>query len=417
MGKIILGCIADDFTGASDIASQLIKLGAKCLLINDFYTDYIEFDEYDVVIIALKSRSIEKSEAVRLSLDAIKWLEHKGVNKFYFKIASTFDSTDKGNIGPVMDALLDYFNLQYAVICPAFLENGRTVKDGNLYVNDILLEESTMRLHPINPMLYSSLTKLMNLQSKYDSYDNTNFKNFKEISPEYLKTFQKKKFYYFPDFYTFDEGEKIASIFYEDKLFCGASGFAVALYKKLSSQEKVINIQNDIFYNNLPIVILSGSCSDMTKKQIIYYKNQGYKTKKIFLNDEKKVIDEVQKINKLNYSLNNVILFHTVDLNNNVSNNINESMAIENMFSTISKEIYDTGIKNIIVAGGESSGAVIKGIGFSAFKVLEEIDVGVPFLQPINNGKFNLVLKSGNFGKEDFFVKVINKIKDKNLTN
>ncbi|MEQ9208330.1 MAG: four-carbon acid sugar kinase family protein, partial [Pseudomonadales bacterium] len=160
-----LGVIADDFTGATDIAGFLVENGVRTIQLNGTPETKLELDT-DAVVISLKSRSCPARQAVSDSLSALQWLQEQGARQFYFKYCSTFDSTDQGNIGPVTDALLDALNEKFTVICPALPINGRTVFNGHLFVQGQLLSESGMRNHPVTPMTNSNLMQLMDAQSK-----------------------------------------------------------------------------------------------------------------------------------------------------------------------------------------------------------------------------------------------------------
>lgn len=169
---MLLGCIADDFTGASDAASFLVKGGMQTLLLNGIpeNIDMVEIARADAVVIALKTRTQETVSAVNDSLNAIKWLEKNGARHFYVKYCSTFDSTPSGNIGPICDKAMEYLGVQYTLLCPALPVNGRIVKDGILYVNGVPLAESHMKNHPLTPMHESDIALLMQPQSKYISH-------------------------------------------------------------------------------------------------------------------------------------------------------------------------------------------------------------------------------------------------------
>ena len=163
----ILGCVADDFTGAADMASFLKKGGMRTLLLDGTPEEMQETDQADAIVIALKTRTQETEKAVSLSLDALHWLKRQNCSHFYIKYCSTFDSTQKGNIGPVCDAAMDFLQVKSALICPALPVNGRTVEQGNLYVNGTLLQDSSMKDHPLTPMRDSNLKRLMEAQSRY----------------------------------------------------------------------------------------------------------------------------------------------------------------------------------------------------------------------------------------------------------
>ena len=167
---IKIGCVADDFTGGSDAASFLCEGGLNTILISGIPEErFILPEECEAVVIALKSRTQNTEEAVKDSLRAVRWLKNAGTEKYYFKYCSTFDSTPEGNIGPVTDAVMDELGENRTILCPALPDNGRTVKEGILYVNGVRLEDSTMRNHPLTPMTKSRIADLMEPQGKYAS--------------------------------------------------------------------------------------------------------------------------------------------------------------------------------------------------------------------------------------------------------
>ena len=162
----ILGVIADDFTGATDIAGMLVKGGMRTIQTIGVPAKGTIPDDVDAVVVALKSRSIAAKDAVKQSLDALRTLQDAGCTRFFFKYCSTFDSTNAGNIGPVGDALLDALGAPQAIYCPAFPENGRTIFFGHLFVGNLLLSDTHMRHHPLNPMTDSSLVRVLARQTR-----------------------------------------------------------------------------------------------------------------------------------------------------------------------------------------------------------------------------------------------------------
>ena len=165
--SLLLGCVADDFTGATDLASTLVKAGMRTVQLLGVPRGDLDVPDCDAVVIALKSRSIAANEAIMMSLAALDWLRKEGAKQYYFKYCSTFDSTDKGNIGPVADAMLEVLGADFTVFNPAFPTNKRTVFKGHLFVGDELLSDSGMRNHPLTPMTDSSLVRVLQRQSKY----------------------------------------------------------------------------------------------------------------------------------------------------------------------------------------------------------------------------------------------------------
>src|SRR3954453_9073163 len=164
---LLLGCIAEDFTGATDLASTLVKAGMPTIQLLGLPYEGLTVPDADCIIVALKSRSNPASEAVAMSLAALEWLRKRGAQQYYFKYCSTFDSTDQGNIGPVADALLDALGERFTVFNPAFPTNKRTIYKGYLFVGDELLSESGMRHHPLTPMTEPSLVRVLQRQTKF----------------------------------------------------------------------------------------------------------------------------------------------------------------------------------------------------------------------------------------------------------
>ena len=163
--SVLLGCIADDFTGATDLASFLVQSGMRTVQLIGVPTELVDLSDADAVVIALKSRTLPSEVAVAQSIEALEWLKSLNCEQYYFKYCSTFDSTEKGNIGPVTDALLDNLKESFTILCPSLPVNGRTVYKGNLFVNDELLSESGMRNHPLTPMTDANLMRVMAEQS------------------------------------------------------------------------------------------------------------------------------------------------------------------------------------------------------------------------------------------------------------
>ncbi|MEA2897994.1 MAG: 3-dehydrotetronate 4-kinase, partial [Bradyrhizobium sp.] len=163
---LALGCIADDYTGASDLANTLTRCGLRTVQTIGVPSNDLKLPEVDAVVVSLKSRSIEASQAVAKSLAAEKWIRSRGASHVLFKICSTFDSTDAGNIGPVMDALRADSGDAVVLVTPAFPETGRTVYQGNLFVGSVPLNESPLKDHPLNPMHDSNLVRVLARQSK-----------------------------------------------------------------------------------------------------------------------------------------------------------------------------------------------------------------------------------------------------------
>ena len=405
MKKLKVGVIADDFTGASDAASFLVKSGLKTLMSDGPYD--ASFEDIEAHVIALKSRSVPKDEAISLVDSALASLNKRGYEKIYFKYCSTFDSTKDGNIGPVLDHLLEELDRPYALICPSLPINGRTLKDGILYVNGTPLAESPMKDHPLNPMWDSYIPSLLSPQSKYPCLIIRREDILSQRYKEMVEEFQTKypHFYIVPDYETDDDGRLIAKAFDDVKILSGGSG----LLEFLNSEEKATELEDRSFLGQS--IILCGSCSKMTKAQVHDYIDRGKKAIaidafKLLEHDmAKEIFDKIVSFNEPTLIYSDGIDKDMDDLRKDVDFS-RASKAMEDLLAKISVMAYDSGYKNIIVAGGETSGAVMKALDLKGFIIGKSIDPGVPELYPIDTD-IRLVLKSGNFGSVDFFIKAL----------
>lgn len=393
-----LGVIADDFTGASDAASFLKKGGSDTILLTSL--NGVELSQSDAIVVALKSRSVQPFEAISMTSEALKFLLKNGCNQIYFKYCSTFDSTPQGNIGVVLDYLLDYFKEQYSILCPSLPINNRIVIDGMLYVNGVRLDESPMKNHPLNPMWDASIPKLMKNQSRYPT--------FVVNDPIRLEEIQKShsKFYIVPDYQTDEDGQKIFNLYGHLPLLSGGS----ALLEFLGPHELSKPVENSVQIKKS--IILCGSCSKATKKQIDIYKSSGKMTYAV---DSKKLLDKrltSEDVFRFVLSQNETVLVYSsaIDDIEPSSNNptfFEESQLIEKTMADIAKLAVENGFNNIVVAGGETSGAVTLKLGYTSFIIGDSVDPGIPILYPIENENLRLLLKSGNFGDDNFFLKAI----------
>lgn len=420
-----IGIIADDFTGASDIGSFMTLSGAQTLLLNGIEKKpAINYELYDVIVIALKSRSSSKIEAISDTNHALKFLLEEGFNKIYFKYGSTFDSTEKGNIGPVADFLMEQLNEKYTVIVPSFPLNGRTVEEGRLYIDGIKIEDTHMRNHPANPMKDSNLVKLLENQSKYRAF-NVNVEQLKLFSEdknklmEFLTQYNEyEHFYIIPDYYEENHGKLIANVFQHLKLFTGASVYGGWIYQVLTDKftdkyPSSTNESDSSYDENIreSSIVLAGSLSKATQEQIIKFRKYNFPTYEI----KSSTLAEgyVQEKNNIKEFIKNnaklPLLVHS-------EQSLEESSVgklIEDMLSDLAVFAIEQNIKNIVVAGGETSGAVVQKLEATAFEISNSISPGVPILIPQEKQiKYNIVLKSGNFGDDNFFMRALKMMGD-----
>ncbi len=402
-----IGCIADDFTGGSDAASFLRRAGLDTILINgDHLPDALPAPRPEALVVALKSRSVPAPEAVSRSLQTARWLLAQGAQHLYFKYCSTFDSTPQGNIGPVTDALLELTGEPYTVLCPSLPVNGRTVENGILYVHGVPLAESPMKDHPVNPMRKSSLPELMAEQSAYPC---TALTRSQMADPAALPQLRPHHTLVPP--YTSDEdGEKIAERFGHLRLLTGGSGLLQHLGARyLRDRTGRTPGPAPAGSEALPRLLLSGSCSVMTQRQVAAYRSSGGAAVRI---DPAKLLSgeqtEASLLDAIDDASGDLLLYSTAGAEEVAGYQSlgakRISALLEGLMGRLAVHGQQRGFRRIVVAGGETSGAVIQALGASIFRIGAEAAPGVPELWPVDRPGLCLILKSGNFGAKDFFL-------------
>ncbi|WP_116134356.1 3-oxo-tetronate kinase [Tropicimonas sp. IMCC34043] len=412
-----IGVIADDFTGATDIAGFLVANGLAT-------TQMIGVPDADArvageaVVISLKSRSNPADEAVADSLAALTWLRARGCKQIFQKYCSTFDSTAHGNIGPVADALLDALDSDLTVVCPSLPVNGRTVYNGYLFVNGVLLEDSGMRDHPITPMRDSSLVRLMEGQSRGACGVvpvETVEQGVDAVRAAIAAARGAGKRYVVLDAITDAHIDVLGQAVRDMALVTGGSGLAAGIARALCAPAQAGT--SDAAAAGQPLagrgVVLAGSCSQMTRQQVAAYR----KIAPALAVDPARCVAEAEAYGAelaewvlaqpAGADMPAPLVYATADPDavRKVHDRFGAaaSEAVETSFATIAARLADAGITRFVVAGGETSGSVVKALGLSGFAIGPQIAPGVPWVRAINK-PYSLALKSGNFGAEDFFL-------------
>ncbi|MCI8660852.1 MAG: four-carbon acid sugar kinase family protein [Lachnospiraceae bacterium] len=431
-----MGIVADDFTGASDTASFLVEAGVPTILFNGIPKHIPELDEdCAALVVALKTRTLPAADGVRESMDAFRWLKAMGAKKLYLKYCSTFDSTEEGNIGPVVDAVLEEYQIPCTVLCPSLPVNGRTVKDGKLYVNGVLLEESHMKDHPLTPMRKSDVGELMEAQARYKAIKLEEDKTEEEWSQQVLDREEKGgHFYVIPDYFEESHGDRIARAFWDLPFFTGGSGLAGALGRicaeriareekekgDLKQEEQVSRthataqkeLESKEREDGRRSLMLAGSCSAITLEQIRDYEEKGYRTYRI---EPEKLLDHTLTAEQLQDWIlktesKGLVYSSAAPENIKKAQKLGKeriAALIERTLSGLARQAVARGYGILIVAGGETSGAVTQALGYQAFKIGPSVAPGVPVMTPLENQEVRLVLKSGNFGQRDFFERAL----------
>lgn len=410
-----LGVIADDFTGATDIAGFLAANGVATIQVNGIPGEDFEADA-GAFVVSLKSRSCASSLAVKESLKALNWLKAKGCSQIFFKYCSTFDSTPEGNIGPVTDALLQALGEDITIICPALPVNGRTLYQGYLFVYDELLNESGMKNHPLNPMTDAKIGRVMEAQAQgracslyADLIDQG-----ADVLRQAIRKARAEGFrYVVVDTLSDDHLDIIARACRDLPLVTGGSGLAASLAKLAEHEGGTVEaaIATGRPRKN-PGVIFSGSCSTATNRQVQRYRQ---KAASHYLSAERCLSDPDYLQDLFDWTVTHLedpyapLLYATTapgELGRIKASLPGQDigLAIEKVFGALALKLKNAGVQNFIVAGGETSGMVVQSLGLSGFHVGPQIDPGVPWVKAVGQPIY-LALKSGNFGSDDFFAK------------
>jgi 3-dehydrotetronate 4-kinase len=413
-----LGCIADDYTGASDLANTLTRCGLRTVQTIGVPSDDLDLPEVDAVVVSLKSRSIEAGLAVARSRAADKWLRGRGAAHVLFKICSTFDSTDAGNIGPVMDALRADSGDAIVLVTPAFPETGRTVYQGNLFVGAVPLNESPLKDHPLNPMHDSNLVRVLARQSR----TRIGLVDLAEIArgpdavrARLLALAKNGSGAAIADAVFERDLETIGAVALDHRVSVGASGLGLGLARALAASanltSKAPTASSDKPVGG-PAACLAGSCSQATLQQIA----RAEAVMPVLHLDPGQVVagrEEAQRA--LSWATERLkkgpILIASSSMPDQVAalqarhGRDAAGHAIEQAMADIAEGLVHAGVRRLVVAGGETSGAVVDRLGIPGFLVGAEIAAGVPVLRAVgaSDGEMLLALKSGNFGGPEFF--------------
>lgn len=410
---MLLGCIADDFTGATDLANNLVRGGMRTVQTIGVPQAGMQIDA-DAVVVALKSRTIPASEAVAQSLHALEYLRANGARQIYFKYCSTFDSTPAGNIGPVTDALMEALGCDFTIACPAFPENGRAVFKGHLFVGDTLLSESGMRDHPLTPMRDSNLVRVLQGQTKskvgHLSYDVV--ARGEEAIRRRIAALQAEGIRIaIVDAIGDEDLRKLGPALRDLSLVTAGSGVAIGLAPNFDLKHAAEATALPHLAGHRAIV--SGSCSIATNAQVVNFIQRGGAA---YALDPLKLVageEEIQRAVRWAAPLLGeapVLIYSTAEpfrvakVQQTLGAN-DAGALIERALASIAVALVNAGVSQLVVAGGETSGAVVQALGITALRIGPQIDPGVPWTATQGGKPILLALKSGNFGTHDFFTK------------
>lgn len=411
-----LGVIADDFTGATDIAGFLVENGMQTVMFNGVPNNALEV-KIDAAVVSLKIRSCPVEEAVVKALEALAYLQTLGCDRFYYKYCSTFDSTHEGNIGQVVDALMEKLGTSLTLICPSLPVNGRTVYKGYLFVQDTLLNESSMRHHPITPMKDAKLSRLMEGQFK-GTAGHVYFEDIAQGAAhikEQIEELQKEQVnYVIVDILKNADLDAVAEATESFPLVTGGSGLAIGIAHLHNLRE---GRENSPIISFTPKrqkgIVIAGSCSKRTNEQVAQYKEfapHRYIEEKACLEDPSGYAAELAKWVLANNAGPYAPLVYATKSPEELEKSIKLygdaeiALLIESVIHEMTILVAQGGTRNFLIAGGETSGVVATALELSSYLIGNQIDPGVSWIRSLD-GKMYLSFKSGNFGSIDFFVK------------
>jgi uncharacterized protein YgbK (DUF1537 family) len=420
---MLLGVIADDFTGASDIANTIAKglHGQGGLKTAQFLGVPVQDSVRDIEagVISLKTRSIPAKEAIDQSLAALAWLQKQGCEQFVFKYCSTFDSTADGNIGPVAEAIAKALAVRGVVACPAFPTAGRTVYQGHLFVGGRLLHESGMQHHPLNPMTDPDIRRWLQQQCG-NAVGYVDWPTVKAGGDAIAKALRasaaKDEVLTIVD--AIDDADLLAigAAVRDSQFVTGGSGIALGLPANFIAQEKASGTLPEKAAVEGPEAILAGSCSSATRGQIDFH-----------LHSHPGLAVAIHEVMAGSMTERDIVAFALANegrapiaYSSATPADVEAAQArygrqavadrLDRLFADAARDLVDAGVRRLVVAGGETSGAVVSALAVQSVAIGEEIDPGVPVLSVTAPVSMALALKSGNFGSRDFFSKALQRM-------
>lgn len=414
----ILGCIADDFTGGTDLANTLVKQGMRVVQTIGTQADPALLEQAEALVVSLKCRSIDPQEAVSQCLAALRWLQSLGCTQFFYKYCSTFDSTAQGNIGPITVALLNALGGS-TLVCPAFPENKRSIYKGYLFVGDVLLNESPMRDHPVTPMRDASLLRLFAAQAQ-ESAGLVPLEIVRQGSSAVQAAIQSLAEQNIrcvvADAVADEDLFTLGTACADMPLITGGSGIAMGLPANYRAAGR---ISAGIKAPVMPAIagktcILSASCSEATRAQLQALTSRGLPMRVmdplLLAQGPQHVADLLQWVQAQGNKTCCIYASASPDSVAHIQKTLGKERSgelVEQAMGQVAAALHEQGVRRFIVAGGETSGAVVQALRANALCMGPQIAPGVPWTSTPDN-LLALALKSGNFGGPDFFADALN---------
>lgn len=411
---LTLGCIADDFTGATDLANNLVRAGMRVVQTIGVPAGPLGTG-VDAVVVALKSRTIAPTLAIEQSLAALGWLQAQGAQQIYFKYCSTFDSTPQGNIGPVTEALMAALGTDFTIATPAFPDNGRTVFKGYLFAGDGLLNESGMQHHPLTPMTDPNLVRVLQAQCKRKvgliDY-RTVAQGAAAVRARIAALRAQGVGIAIVDAVSNEDLLRLGPALKGMPLLTAGSGVAIGLPANFglqpSAQAGVLPAAQGLR------AVVSGSCSIATNRQVLKFLQSGRPALAIDplrIASGADVAAEALAWAAPRLRDGPVLVYSTAETGavKAVQGQLGVEEAgamVERTLAAVARGLVERGVRQLVVAGGETAGACVQALGITQMQIGAQIDPGVPWCHAQTEfGPLHLTLKSGNFGSDDFFTR------------
>ncbi|MEI4487339.1 3-oxo-tetronate kinase [Frigidibacter sp. MR17.14] len=406
---MLLGCIGDDFTGSSDLGATLVKGGMRTVQYCGVPTAPAD-PGVEAGIVALKSRSMPVTEAVALSLQALDWLRAQGCRQILFKYCSTFDSTPEGNIGPVAEALADALGAEGVIFCPAFPATGRRIFQGHLFVGDRLLSESGMQDHPLTPMTDPDIRRWLSRQSRRGVGligADTVWAGAEAVRAALASETAGGRPFVVADAIRDADLVTLGEAAADLPLITGGSGIALGLPENFRQRGLISGHAARWQGEPGPVAALSGSCSRASRGQVARHIADGGAALEVA---PEAILDgSVTAAEAAGWALAQPglpLVYSSADPAAVAQaqerwGRDRVAHALEAFFAATARALVAGGVTRLITAGGETSGAVVEGLGLESLEIGPVIAPGVPAIRA--GARLVLALKSGNFGAEDFF--------------
>ncbi|MEZ5924081.1 MAG: four-carbon acid sugar kinase family protein [Hyphomicrobiaceae bacterium] len=415
---LLLGAIADDLTGGIELASMLVAQGVRTGFGIGPAASLVE--DAEAQVIALKTRVIPADEAVTAVLGGAERLITRGARQVFFKYCATFDSTPAGNIGPCAEALIDRLDAHRALFCPALCETGRTVYQGHMFGGSTLLSDSPKRFDPLTPMTDSNLVRVLQAQSrqKVGLIDHS----IVEAGPEAIRYRSEQlaaegATLQIVDTLNENHLAAIADAAAGMPLLTGNSSVAAhlpACWRRSGDLQATAPIM--LAGVDGPGAVIAGSVAEQTRQQLAVFGTHHpvltLHLERAFAGDD--LVGEAMTFARQcmrqcrDFAISTAVPQAAVDQLQTRFGRAETAAQAEFILSTLAHRfVHELGVRRIVVAGGETSGAVVAALGLTRLEVGPYLGLGMSRAITRTEPILGLSLKSGKLGSLDVFERLL----------